>query len=129
MVDVAPFKGITYNKEKISRLDDVMSPPYDIISKEMQQALYERHPYNFVRLILGKQDPSDSEKNDRYTRAQKQFSEWIEKQILLATDKPSIYPYKIEYTVQNQKRTMSGFFILLRLDPEYKVVKAHERTL
>lgn len=129
MVEVAPFKGITYNKEKISKLDDVMSPPYDIISSEMQQALYEQHPYNFVRLILGKQHPNDSEKNNRYTRAQAQFSEWINKQILIATDKPSIYPYKIEYKVQNQKRIMSGFFILLRLDPEYKLVKAHERTL
>ncbi len=129
MVEVAPFEGITYNKEKISNLDDVMSPPYDIISSEMQQALYEQHPYNFVRLILGKQFPDDSEKNNRYTRAQTQFSEWLKKQILTATDKPSLYPYKIEYDVKNQKRTMSGFFVLLLLDPDYKQVKAHERTL
>jgi uncharacterized protein (DUF1015 family) len=36
MVEVKPFRGITYNKKKIKRLDDVMSPPYDIISENLQ---------------------------------------------------------------------------------------------
>ena len=39
MVVVTPFKGITFNKEKINKLDDVMSPPYDVISEEMQKKL------------------------------------------------------------------------------------------
>ena len=42
MVEVSPFKGITYNKEKIGKLDDVTSPPYDIISSDMQTELYEK---------------------------------------------------------------------------------------
>jgi len=55
MVQIMPLKGVTFNPEKIQTLDDVMSPPYDIISPEMQNQLYEKNPYNFVRLILGKQ--------------------------------------------------------------------------
>jgi len=39
MVEIAPFRGITYNKEKIGKLDNVMSPPYDIISEQMQNQL------------------------------------------------------------------------------------------
>ena len=46
-------------KEKILKFDDVMSPPYDIISEEMQNKLYEKNPYNYVRLILGKQNKED----------------------------------------------------------------------
>lgn len=129
MVEVVSFQGLTYNKKKVGNLDDVMSPPYDIISEEMQEELYARHPYNFVRLILGKQFPDDTEKNNRYTRAKHDFETWIKESILISTDKPAIYPYKIEYMLDNQLKTMSGFFVLLKLDPEYKMVKAHEKTL
>ena len=73
MVKVKPFEGIMYNKEKIDKLENVMSPPYDIISDEMQNTLYDKHPYNFVRLILGKQKPTDDEQDNRYTRAKEQF--------------------------------------------------------
>ena len=129
MVEVSPFKGIIYNKEKISNLDDVMSPPYDIISPEMQNTLYNKHPNNFVRLILGKQNPGDNEQDNRYTRAKEQFNAWLNKSILLESNNLAIFPYKIEYEIKNKKKTMKGFFILLKLDPDYKLVKAHERTL
>ena len=129
MVDVSPFKGITYNSEKIGRLDDVMSPPYDIISEDMQKQLYDKNSHNFVRLILGKQNPGDDEKDNRYTRAKKEFSEWLDKQILVPSPVPAIYPYKVEYKSDGKSRIMNGFFILLKLEPDYKFVKAHERTL
>jgi uncharacterized protein (DUF1015 family) len=129
MVEVSPFKGIIYNKEKIGKLDDVTSPPYDIISSDMQTELYEKNPYNFVRLILGKQNSCDTKQNNRYTRAKEQFDSWMKESILTGSDKTAIFPYKIEYKVKNRSKIMNGFFVLLKLDPEYKQVKAHERTL
>ena len=129
MVEVIPFKGITYNKEKIPTLDNVMSPPYDIISEKMQEQLYNNDPYNFVRLILGKISPDDTKSNNRYTRAKEEFETWLQKSILIQSDKEAIYPYRIEYTINHQKKVMNGFFILLQLDKEYKQVKAHEKTL
>jgi uncharacterized protein (DUF1015 family) len=129
MVEVVPFKGITYNKEKIGRLDDVMSPPYDIISSEMQTELYEKNPYNFGRLTLGKQFPDDNEKDNRYTRAKKQFDSWMKESVLVETNRPAVFPYKIEYKTGDKLRAMNGFFVLLKLDPDYKFVKAHEKTL
>ena len=129
MVEVTPFKGIIYNKDKIEKLDDVMSPPYDIISEEMQNMLYEKHPNNFVKLILGKQFSKDTDQDNRYTRANKLFNEWQGKTILKKSEKNAIFPYKIEYFLNNEKKIMNGFFVLLKLDPEYKLVKAHEKTL
>jgi len=129
MVDISPFKGITYNNEKIKKLDSVMSPPYDIISEEMQNKLYDNHPNNFVKLILGKQFPDDNDNNNRYTRAKKLFDEWQKQEIFAQSEKTAFYPYKIDYKIKNQKKTMNGFFVLLKLDPEYKTVKAHEKTL
>jgi len=129
MVETAPFKGMIYNKEKIQKLDNVMSPPYDIISEQMQKELYGKNQYNFVRLILGKIYPDDTDSNNRYTRAKQLFDEWQSQGILTPSTTPAIYPYKIQYTVKNEKKQMNGFFILLKLDPEYRTVKAHEKTL
>jgi uncharacterized protein (DUF1015 family) len=129
MVETAPFKGMVYNNKKIIKLDDVMSPPYDIISEKMQNELYEKNAYNFVKLILGKIYPDDTDQNNRYTRAKKLFHAWQEQDILIPSAAPAIYPYKIQYSVKNEKKQMNGFFVLLKLDPEYRTVKAHEKTL
>ena len=37
---------------------------------------------------------------------------------------PAIYPYKVDYTVNKEKKQMNGFFVLLKLDPEYKYSKS-----
>ena len=129
MVEIALFKGMIYNKEKIKKLDDVMAPPYDIISEQMQNKLYNKNDYNFVRLILGKILPDDTEQNNRYTRAKQLFDLWQHQGILIPSAVPALYPYKIEYVVNKVKKQMNGFFVLLKLDPEYKTVKAHEKTL
>ncbi|MCX6663728.1 MAG: DUF1015 domain-containing protein [Euryarchaeota archaeon] len=129
MVEIAPFKGMVYNKEKIKKLDDVMSPPYDIISEDMQNELYNKNEYNFVKLILGKISPDDTDTNNRYTRAKQLFDAWQKQEILVPSNAPAIYPYKVDYTVNKTKKQMNGFFVILKLDPEYKSVKAHEKTL
>ena len=129
MVEIAPFKGIIYNNKNIKKLEDVMSPPYDIISEDMQNELYNKNEYNFVKLILGKISTNDSSKNNRYTRAKQLFNTWQQQEILIPSKVPAIYPYTIDYTFNNIKKQMSGFFVILKLDPEYKSVKAHEKTL
>lgn len=129
MVEIKAFKGLTYNKEKIDDLNKVMSPPYDIIPKQLQEALYDKDPHNFVRLILGKQFSDDTDSNNRYTRAKQMYNQWIQENILSQSDTPALFPYKITYTLGGKQKTMNGFFTLLKLDPQYKLVKAHERTL
>lgn len=129
MVEIAPFKGMTYNKEKIKKLDDVMSPPYDIIPEQMQNELYKKNEHNFVKLILGRILPEDTDVNNRYTRAKQLFDTWQQQKILIPSQTSAIFPYKVDYTLNKQKKQMNGFFVLLKLDPDYKTVKAHEKTL
>jgi len=129
MVVIKPFKGIVYNKNKIKDLDKVMSPPYDIISEKIQEELYQNHQHNFVRLILGKQFDTDTKDNNRYTRAEELYKEWLKQLVLKQMDKPSLFPYQITYELEGNQKKMNGFFTLLHLDKNYKLVKAHERTL
>ena len=129
MVEVFPFYGIIYNQEKIKKLDDVMSPPYDIISEEKQNELYKKHNKNYVRLILNKIEKLDNDKNNRYTRAKKLYERWLSDSTLIKSNKAAIFPYKINYKQGGINKTMNGFFVLLKIDPDYKLIKAHERTL
>lgn len=131
MARIAALRGILYNPKMIGDPAMVMAPPYDVISPNLQDTLYERHPYNMVRLILGKVYPNDRPGSDRYTRASMRFRRWQEEGVLVRDKKPSLYYYTQTYMLEGgHERTRRGFIALVRLE-EFKsgVVIPHERTL
>jgi Uncharacterized conserved protein len=73
MAIVKPFKGIRYNTDKLE-ISKVVTPPYDVISEEEQNAYYTCDPYNIIRLILGKHLKGD-DKNEKsvFTRIRMLF--------------------------------------------------------
>ena len=86
MIEVIPFRGLLYNLDITGPLDKLIAPPYDVISSGQQQALYEKHPNNVVRLILGKEFDSDTDADNRYTRSAQVFLDWINQEILKKDD-------------------------------------------
>ena len=86
MVNIYPFKGWRFNTDIISDLRQVIAPPYDVINDADQSALYERSPYNYVRIILNR-----SAGNERYSEAAKTFSKWKKNEILIQDTDPSVY--------------------------------------
>ncbi len=127
MAEIKAFKGIRYNQtlfaQKKIKLEDVVTQPYDKITKEMQDAYYEKSPYNIARIILGKGEKP-------YDEASAFFNEWQDKGILLKDEEPSIYPYWQEYDFQGKTKTRKGFVALLKLEEFASgVVIPHERTL
>ena len=73
MADVRPFRGMLYNTKLVQDLASVVSPPFDTIPTHLQDELYQRSPYNVVRLEAGEQSASDTEQDNRYTRAAATF--------------------------------------------------------
>ena len=69
MGDILPFRGIRYNPKRIRDLSKVVSPPYDIITKEEQSDYYRSSPHNVIRLELGKRFSRDDGSYNCYTRA------------------------------------------------------------
>ena len=59
MAHIYPFRAWRYNPSAV-RLEDVVTQPYDKITPAMQQAYYDRSPYNLVRIILGKPELFDA---------------------------------------------------------------------
>ena len=82
MANIFPFRAWRYNPSKVL-LEDVVTQPYDKISSSMQQAYYQRSPFNLVRIILGKPEQTDAEHGETvYTRAARNFSAWRKQGVL-----------------------------------------------
>ncbi len=129
MVDVRGFKGIRYNTEKMS-IQDVITPPYDIINDEEREGFYEKSPHNAIRLILNRPEEGDTEQNNQYTRARDTMRQWMEDATLVRDEQPAIYIYEQEFETEGQRIKRMGFIGAGKLhEYEEGVVIPHERTL
>ena len=123
MPEIIPFRGFRYNQSKVD-IHDVVAPPYDVIPPEQQERLYDRSPYNVVRLILGREA-------DRYASSAATLKQWISEAILMRDPNPAFYVLHQEFEGDDGKPiTRKGFVALCRLEEfEKKIVLPHEKTL
>ena len=59
MAELQAFRGLRYDPGHVGSLSDVVAPPYDVIDGPLQEALYQRHPANIIRLILNRPEVAD----------------------------------------------------------------------
>lgn len=124
MTKIRPFRAVRYNQEKIKNLSQVTSPPYDVISAQEQEAYHSSHPYNFLRILLSKDNPNEN----KYELAGKLFRNWQKEEILIQDPSPSVYFYSQTYNLKGEKKTRFGFMALLRLGGDKSKVYVHENT-
>ncbi len=135
MALVLPFRGIGYNLKKIGDISKVVAPPYDIISPAEQDALYQKHPSNVVRLILNKETPQDHPQDNRYTRSKGLYQSWLKDGDLVRAPRPNFYFLREEFILPDEggsssrKQVRRGFIGIVRLENySKKVVLPHEKT-
>ena len=123
MPEILPFRGYRYDLSRVD-IQDVVAPPYDVISPQQQSQFYDKSPFNVVRLILGREE-------DRYASAAKYFLEWQDTGLLARDKKPCFYALQQKFDGLDGKRiTRKGFIVLCRLEEfEKKIVLPHEKTL
>jgi uncharacterized protein (DUF1015 family) len=118
---VEPFPALVFNRERAGRLDDLIAPPYDLIDETKQQELYDRSPYNVVRLELNR-DP------DPYASAAATIARWIEDGILQRLP-PAMYLYTQRFEVDGRRCVRTGWVVRIRLEEfEHGRILPHERT-
>ncbi|MEI7825771.1 MAG: DUF1015 domain-containing protein, partial [Chlorobiaceae bacterium] len=117
-------KGILYNPELLKSADELICPPYDVISPAFQQKLYNSSPFNAIRLEL----PMEA---DPYAAAAERLGEWLRDGELQSDSEPAIYPYFQTFEDSDGvSHTRCGFFAAMRLhDFSEKKVLPHEKTL
>lgn len=123
MAIIRPFRGVRYNPAVVGDLQQVISPPYDVISPEQQTLLHLRSPYNAVHLDLNRA-------SERYAVAARTFSTWLEQGVLLQEEEPALYFYMQEFTLKDGvRRRRAGVLAALQLE-EFSSgkIRPHERT-
>jgi len=129
MAEVIPFKGVLFNPGKVKDLADVITPPFDVISKSDQHRFYERSPYNVVRLILGKKTEFDTRSHNPHSRAADYLKEWQENDILREDRLPAFYLTAFEFPIDGRSVTRYGLIAGVRLAPYSEgIILPHERT-
>jgi uncharacterized protein (DUF1015 family) len=115
MTEIRAFQAVHYNKAKVKDLNNVVCPPYDVISEEQQDEYYKLSTENFIRILLAKQKASDTKDDNSYTRAKKDFKQWVKDDVLVQDEKPCIYYYRQEYKVLGSRHTRLGFISLMKI--------------
>ena len=131
MAEIFPFAAYRYNLQRV-RLADVVTQPYDKITRAMQERYAAASPYNLIAVEKGMASSGDSSAANVYTRAESALAKWIRDGVLVCDAAPGIYVYFQEYTAPGSaaRLTRKGFIALGRVeDYAAGVVFRHEQTL
>lgn len=118
MAEVRQFRAERYG-EAAGPLEQLVAPPYDVITPERRLEYLARSPHNVVHLTL----PESEE------HAATLLREWRDEQILVR-DESSAWALSQSYTgPDGVSRTRNGLVASLRVEPyDKRIVLPHERT-
>jgi uncharacterized protein (DUF1015 family) len=128
MAEIKPFSGYVFSAEKAGDLGKVMAPSYTVKSEEERDELYSRSEYNAIRLVDGKALDTDTDTENRFTRARDCLNKWIADGIITKYEEPAIYLYEQAVLFNGTIFTNRGFVALLHLDDFGKQVISCEDT-
>jgi uncharacterized protein (DUF1015 family) len=117
MVQIKGFKAYKYNKQKVN-VQDLITPPYDVIDDGMKKDLRAKSQYNFVNIIL----------NESHDKADELMGKWMDEQILVQDKQDSLYIYQHEFRLGSKTFKRTGFVCLLKTEELGNDILPHEQT-
>jgi uncharacterized protein (DUF1015 family) len=120
-----PFTGIRYAAGD-GALDDLVAPPYDVISPERRAQLAARHPHNAVHIDL----PEAAGDRSPYEVAAELFGRWQREGVLVRDAAPAFYTYRMDTVDEagHARRTVGVIGALELSRPDEGDVLPHEHT-
>jgi len=118
-----------YDPSRVGDISQVLCPPYDVISVAERDTLYQRHPYNYVRLECARELPGDSETDNRFRRSAQTLDQWLGEGVLKADAEPAVYVHDHDFEFGGRRYRRRGCIARVRLEEWDKmVVRPHEGT-
>ena len=114
------FRGTRYDGAHV-HMDQVIAPPYDVVSSQERAMLAHRSPLNAIRLELP--EPELGSGRDRYLAAAELLDSWLERRVLVEDAAPSLYPYRM---IAPDGATTTGVIGALAIGDD---VLPHEETM
>jgi uncharacterized protein (DUF1015 family) len=127
MAGFEAFRGTTYDPDKVVA-DDVIAPPYDVVSPEDRAVLAARSPYNAIEVELPVPDPATG--RDAYGNAAATFERWHHEGVVVVEEGAGFFVYRMTFSDEDgTPRSTTGALGALALDPEHRGdVLPHEQT-
>jgi uncharacterized protein (DUF1015 family) len=126
VANVQPFRAIRYQSDTAGPFDDLITPPFDVISPEQREALFAQSPHNYARIIL----PEALEAGDKYETAAGLLGDWLATGAMAQDDEPHFYLLSQRFTgLDGQRHERRGFFGVAKIPEDgEETVLGHERT-
>jgi len=114
-----PFRALRYDTRVAGPLEELIAPPYDVISPEKLALLAGRNPHNVIRLI----------RPHEYELAAERLAAWTRDGVLVREERPAVWRIEEAYTGPDGIcRIRRGLVARIRLEPyAHGVVLPHER--
>ncbi len=117
-----PFCAVHYNQEKFPKMNDFVSPPYDMVGDELKKKLMNEY-YNYVHLIL----PTVQDLTN-YKIATHSLFGWLMRDVLVVDKIPSYYIHEKVVRLGGVEYRRYGIIGLMRIEDYGNVVKKIEKT-
>ena len=126
MPEVKGFRAYRYVQSRVGSYDQVITPPFDVISPEERLELMARSPYNLTHLIL----PEEKYGVSKYEAAAKDFQSFVSQGVLAQDAEDSFYLLEQTFNdIDGKQHTRRGFFGVAKIpEPGVETVLGHERT-
>jgi uncharacterized protein (DUF1015 family) len=123
MPQLIPLRGLRYTAEA-GPMDELLAPPYDVISPAQQQALANRNSHNAVHLELAEGG------EERYGRVAELIKGWEERGAVKRDDVPMLYVYEQSFVEEGKSYTRRALIAGVESQPwDEGAVKPHEFTM
>ncbi len=123
MAEIRAFKALRFDTEKAGAIEELVCPPYDIISEEQRQEYIYRNSNNIIRLELPKGD-------EPYKTAGEVLKKWLDRGILKKDSEDAVYIYEEEFSINGIHAKFKGCIVRVKIEEFSKgVVLPHEETL
>ena len=123
MAEIRAFKALRFDTEKAGAIEELVCPPYDIISEEQRQEYIYRNPNNIIRLELPKGD-------EPYKTAGEVLKKWLDSGVLKKDSEDAVYIYEEEFSINGIHAKFKGCIVRVKIEEFSKgVVLPHEETL
>ena len=127
MTQFLPLRGLKYNLQKFDSLDELICPPFDLISSNLKNILENKNPYNAVWLEGTSQIKDGSE--NKYLDSKNTFNKWLNNEIIIRDEIPLYYLVKYRYMLNGTAYSVAKIIGMLQVeDLSTGNIVGHENT-
>ena len=124
MTDIRPFRALRY-PASAGPLENLLAPPYDVISEDYRKTLMGRSESNIVSAIL--KNPEDGDRG--YERIGEIFAGWRAGNTLVQDVEPAIYLMEQRFSWEGRSFVRTGILARFKVEAEGSpVIRPHEKT-